>query len=488
MVKQSTREARERVDALLATSADDPAVVELDARVKKLEAPFEADARERVEAQKAKEEKLAAEKKAAEEAEAAKAAKNAALAHKAELPWVMAKEDRDAIAKYIDELGRVTNSKQVGDFKKALEARAEEDRQIVEAKGNEADKAKEELDLYELFLDQLGYQTLVGYFDGDVDLAKNIVNFKQLRIRTTNSSVYLRTCPEDGKLYFGTFNQTAPGALYMYDVPECRATYMNMACCDRGEFTNYSGMPQGKMGEVNHCQLDFASLGPQEGVYALTAVGNKLYGITKPGGFFFIYNTETGELRSHDIFRTLIQEQNNLSKILFTYEGGIYFSAHHGYIIRYDIASDAFQETGLKIPCGAGREYLNCLDALVSAGDGLFYGGTHGDGYIFRLNLKENTLVNLGKPTGEGQIRAMTLGRDGVIWGIAGRDKDLSHLFAYQPETGDISDMGIMRAKIPNTWIIHRADAMLTGLDGELYIGEHDDISHLVTYFPPVGK
>ena len=293
---------------------------------------------------------------------------------------------------------------------------------------------------------------------------------------------------DDGKLYFGTFNPTAPGALYMYDVPECRATYMNMACCDRGEFTNYSGRPQGKMGEVNDCQLDLSSLGTQDGIYALTAVGNNLYGITKPGGFFFIYNTETKELRSHDIFRPLIQEQNNLSKILFTYEGGIYFTAHHGYIIRYDIASDEFQETGLKIPCAAGREYLNCLAAIVPAGEGVFYGGTHGDGYIFRLNLKENTLVNLGKPSGEWQIRAMTLGRDGVIWGITGRDKDLSHLFAYEPETGDVSDKGIMRAKIPNTWIIHRADAMLTGLDGELYIGEHDDISHLVTYFPPIGK
>ena len=206
MVKQSTREARERVDALLATSADDPAVVALDARVKKLEAPFEADAKERAEAQQAK--KAAAEKRAADEKAAAeaKAAKNAALAHKAELPWVMAKEDRDAIAKYIDELGRVTNSKQVGDFKKALEARAEEDRQIVAANGDEADKAKAELDLYELFLDQLGYQTLVGYFDGDVDLEKSIVNFKRLRIRTTNSSVYLRTCPEDKKLYFYEMN------------------------------------------------------------------------------------------------------------------------------------------------------------------------------------------------------------------------------------------------------------------------------------------
>lgn len=203
MVKQSVREARERVNALLQGSSDDPAVVELDARLKKLEAPFEQDAKERVEAAKAKEEKRAAEEKAAAEAAAAK---RAALTHKAELPWVMAKEDRDAIDKYIDELGRVTNSKQVGDLKKALEARAEEDRRIVEAKGDEADAAKEELDRYELFLDQLGHQTLVGYFDGDVDLAKQVVNFKQLRLRTKNSSVYVRTCPEDKKLYFYEMN------------------------------------------------------------------------------------------------------------------------------------------------------------------------------------------------------------------------------------------------------------------------------------------
>ena len=203
MVKQSTKEARERVDELLKTSADDPAVVALDERVKKLEAPFEADAKERADAKKAAEEKRAAEQKAAEEAAAAK---SAALAHKAELPWAMEKEDRDRIAKYVDELGRTTNSKLVGDFKKALDARAEEDRKIVEANGDEADKAKDELDLYDLFLDQVGYLPIVGYFEGDVDLEKNIVNFKELRIRTSNSSVYVRTCPEDQKLYFYEMN------------------------------------------------------------------------------------------------------------------------------------------------------------------------------------------------------------------------------------------------------------------------------------------
>ncbi len=202
MARQSTYEARQRVDELLKTSADDPAVVALDERVKKLEAPFEADAKERAEAAKAKEERKAAEKKAEEDAKAAEAAQAAALAHKAALPWPMEKEDRDRIAKYVEELGQITNSKLVGDFKKALDARAEEDRRIVEANVAGAAKAKEELDLYELFLDQVGYQALVGYFDGDVDLEKNVVNFKQVRIRTSNSSVYVRTSPEDKKLYF----------------------------------------------------------------------------------------------------------------------------------------------------------------------------------------------------------------------------------------------------------------------------------------------
>ena len=202
MARTSVREARQRVDALMKSSADDPAVAALDARVKKLEAPFEADAKERTEAAKAKAEQKAAEQKAADEA---KAAKSASLAHKVELPWVMAKEDRDAITKYIDDLGKATNSKPIGELKKAIDARAEEDRRIVEAGGNDAEAAKEELDNYDLFLEQLGFQTQVGYFDGDVDLEKNIVNFRQLRIRTYNSSVYLRVA-EDQKLYFYEMN------------------------------------------------------------------------------------------------------------------------------------------------------------------------------------------------------------------------------------------------------------------------------------------
>ena len=206
MSKQSTREARQRVDELLKTSSDDPAVVALDERVKKIEGVFNAEAKEREDEQKARAEKAAAEKKAQEDAEAAKAALAASLAHKAPLPWPMEKEDRDRIAKYVDELGRISNSKLVGDFKAALEARAAEDRKIVEANVDGADKAKEELDLYDLFLDQLGHRTVVFDFDGDVDLEKNTVSFRKVNIRTHNSTICVHPA-EDKKVYFYEANK-----------------------------------------------------------------------------------------------------------------------------------------------------------------------------------------------------------------------------------------------------------------------------------------
>ena len=54
---------------------------------------------------------------------------------------------------------------------------------------------------------------------------------------------------------------------------------------------------------------------------------------------------------------------------------------------------------------------------------------------------------------------------------------------------GKMTDEGILRARMPKTWIVHRADVMLAGSDGEIFIGENDDIAHLLVYLPPVrGK
>jgi hypothetical protein len=107
---------------------------------------------------------------------------------------------------------------------------------------------------------------------------------------------------------------------------------------------------------------------------------------------------------------------------------------------------------------------------------------------LFRIDLRAERLTALGKPTSENCIRSLALNHDGMLWGLSGMDADITHLFSYDPRTGEAADMGILRAKIAFTWVVHRADVLKTGLDGQLFIGESDAISHLVIYHPPIQR
>ena len=169
-------------------------------------------------------------------------------------------------------------------------------------------------------------------------------------------------------------------------------------------------------------------------------------------------------------------------------DGNVYFSGRYGCMIKYCPDEDAFKNTNMKIPVGAGREYLNTVSALAQADDGRIYGGTYADGYLFTFDPKEEKLINLGKPSIESHIRGITVGHDGMIWGLCGSDDELVHLFRYDPFIKNLEDCGMARAKMPKTWIMHKADTLITGSDGELFIGESDALSHLMIYYPPVEK
>ena len=85
--------------------------------------------------------------------------------------WKFVKQEFDD---YIKQLGTITNSKAVGEFRKQLRDRVAEDEKIVAAgeKHPRYAQAKEELDRYEMFLDHMGHK-LWFIFHGTVDLEKN---------------------------------------------------------------------------------------------------------------------------------------------------------------------------------------------------------------------------------------------------------------------------------------------------------------------------
>ena len=283
-----------------------------------------------------------------------------------------------------------------------------------------------------------------------------------------------------GKLFLGTYSESG-GRLYSFDVAANRSAFYGQAAADIGEFVRYYSLPSARLKTLT----DHGEIIPGQGVRTLIVLHETLYGVTYPGGDLFSFNPETGEKKIYPCFTEHIVRARHIPQMLIEYDGKIWFAGHHGHIIEFNPNTEKFRETAMKIPCGAGREYLVSMTASTVCVNGIFYGGTGADGILFRADLERERIVSLGRPVNEPEIRALTYGHDGVIWGISGLAGDICHLFRYTEESG-VSDEGILRARMPKTWIVHRADVMLTGSNGEIYIGENDDISHLIVFYPSV--
>jgi hypothetical protein len=292
-----------------------------------------------------------------------------------------------------------------------------------------------------------------------------------------------------GRVYLGTMgagDASRGGHLYMYDAPEKAAILGRLDDRDKGEFCVLFKPPTPELARID----DWGELVPGEGIFAMAMDSQRhcIYGLTYPGGQFFVYDLKTRTTAIKDIFGEHIVKKNNISRAMIVASGQVYFSGAYGCVIAYNPQEDQFRRTSMKIPVSAGREYLNTISALAGTGEGIVYGGTYADGYLFSFDPQEERLVSLGKPARESNIRGLAVGRDGIVWGLCGAQDELTHLVRHDPLTRESGDCGMMRAKQPKTWIVHTADALITGPDGELYIGESDALSHLMIYHPPIEK
>ena len=292
-----------------------------------------------------------------------------------------------------------------------------------------------------------------------------------------------------GRIYFGTVPQGGDargGGLYMYDAAAKQLLITSMDDRDKGEFCLLFKPPSPELAAID--DLDAPVPGEGIGCMTIDQDQDQIYGLSYPSGCFFIYDTEKQKTTVKDVAADPAVKSSNVSRAIICAGGNVYFSGQHGYLIAYSPADDVFRKTTMKIPVSPGREYLNTVSALARTDDGMVYGGTSADGYLFAFDPKEEKLVCLGKPGNESHIRSLTVGHDGIIWGLCGTDQELVHLFRYDPLKKDLGDCGMMRAKMPKTWIVHKADALITGNNGELFIGESDALSHLVIYCPPIEK
>jgi hypothetical protein len=230
---------------------------------------------------------------------------------------------------------------------------------------------------------------------------------------------------------------------------------------------------------------------PHNGIYALTinTERSEIYGITYPDGHFFVYDikaakfTDLSEIYEQKIYtgpdnRTL----RSITRALVCDEKGfVYGSADEQKLFRYNPETKKIEKLDVKIP----HLYYSVVEAFTKDNEGIIYGGTL-EGYLFRLDTEGVTVTNLGKPFAQLRIRGLTIANNGLIYGIAGQRSNHCRLFSYNIAKSEFKDLGILQVvREPYyQWTALQMDAILTGKDGTIYIGESERRSHLFLYYP----
>lgn len=228
---------------------------------------------------------------------------------------------------------------------------------------------------------------------------------------------------------------------------------------------------------------------PGDGIHAMVGRGNELYGVSFPGGVFFVFDLS----RRAVVFREEICGEpaaENPTKsvprdLIVDKEGTVWGTGDFGKFFKYVPLAKKLVKLDISVPCLPGREFLNMADSFALAGDGKIYGGGS-DGYVFCLDPKTETVRNLGKPLWQKRIRAIVVGKDGDVYGIGGEELGIGRLFVFRTSSNSFEILGMIEANHPPfyNWLANEFDDMTLGHDGTIYIGENSRRAHLFIFCP----
>ncbi len=199
-------------------------------------------------------------------------------------------------------------------------------------------------------------------------------------------------------------------------------------------------------------------------------------------GTIAVYDIDTRE--AHDIGR--LDPNGNFSpRLAMDAQGGLYGAGLYGRLFRYSPSDGRFEALPVRAPSFKGQEVYArvtawCLDATGT----VLYGGTE-SGLFFSFDTENMTVLTYGKPCAQTRISAMARS-GGRVFMVAGEPDDCAHLGCYVEATRELRDLGCPLARSERPWNGYRFEAMATGRNGVVYMGEYDRISQLFLYFPSV--
>ena len=222
-----------------------------------------------------------------------------------------------------------------------------------------------------------------------------------------------------------------------------------------------------------------------DGISALVyhKASQKVFGITRPGNKIISFDVKSRRVEM------VAQVDSIVSSVLvFLPEGKLLGSCEEGQLWQYQLGEARLEMLKDYVPCQMGKRYASGVGSLLVSSSGLVYGGTTTDGFFFSYDTVKRKVINLGKPNRQSNIRALTEGYDGLIYGVVEEPHGLAHLFYFAPGNREFVDLGVLTACIPIYWTAHSLGSICTGIHGEIFLGETDTISHLFVYYPPVVR
>ena len=226
-----------------------------------------------------------------------------------------------------------------------------------------------------------------------------------------------------------------------------------------------------------------------DGIHAMVGRGNELYGVSFPGGMFFVFDLSRravvfreeicGEPAAENPYKSVPRD------LIIDGDGNVWGTRDFGKFFKYIPSLKKLVKLDIAVPCLQGREFLNVADAFALAGDGKIYGGGS-DGYVFCLDPKTETVRNLGKPLWQRRIRAIVVGKEGDVYGIGGEELGIGRLFVFRTSSNSFEILGMIEANHPPfyNWLANEFDDMTLGHDGTIYIGENSRRAHLFIFCP----
>jgi outer membrane protein assembly factor BamB len=232
--------------------------------------------------------------------------------------------------------------------------------------------------------------------------------------------------------------------------------------------------------EVRPIEFPGIRLGEDAACGIVEPGSGKVYAVGRESSALFEIDPGAGAIRR----LAGIEGAGRSNAIVLDGHGHIFGSGKNGHLFRYAISSGSLETLDLQLPSPKGMEFLNHLDAAVTDGGGTIFAGTT-LGTIFRLDVLSLKIIGYGRPLSDHRIRALAPGKDGSVYGAAGSPGRNSHLFRWDPGTGEVKDLGLPMVHFPKNWVCYDISALAAGPNGEIYIGESERISHLMVYYPP---